>query len=358
MATRKPKSTAAVSQAQTPAALIELAKIKTLPQVRTEFPEETLAELAESIKTYGVLQPVLLRPQGEDYLVIAGERRIRAALIAGLSHVPALVGDADDETAATMQLIENIQREDLSLKDAAAGVLMLYERHKSLAAVGAIVNKSQSWVSKHLAIATRLSHQAQMLLNDGITEDLELLMTVSQIANLHNAWPRIDNLIEKIRAKKAGRKESRALLEQLRTEIEEAKAERKGKGTQQGELSLNEDQAREAKQATWEPGGALGELHDALIDPAHAPVAELVKGWDAKQQKQMARIPQHLEAHKLGQQVKGKTAAVKLRHLAGCLSRRMLLDDPFDMAAFILGAAETELSLQDLATEVHHIFHA
>lgn len=359
MATRKTKTAAAT--AATPANLqfIDLGKIKTLPQVRTEFNDDSLAELAASLKQHGMLQPVLLRPQGQDFLVIAGERRIRAAGIAGLSAVPAIVGQADDETAATMQLIENIQREDLSLKDTAAGVLMLYEKHKALAPVAQIVQKSLSWVSKHLSVATKLSYNAQRLMEDGVTEDLELLMTVSQIENMPNAWPRGSELVGKIEEKKAGRKEARALLEQLRAEVEEAKKERKGKGKPgQGETTAAEDQRRQ--EPVWQPGNALYELHDVLADPLHPPVAELVKLYDVKQQAAMATVPQHVDAwHKGNGLAKAEKngPAVTLRALANYLSREEISNDPFDLAAFILGSMDVKLTLTELATEVHHIMH-
>ena len=88
-------------------------------QPRTRMDEGALYELAESIKAQGIMQPILVRQltQGEhegDYEIIAGERRFRAAKIAGLDEVPVLVRDVPDEAAAAMALIENIQREDLN----------------------------------------------------------------------------------------------------------------------------------------------------------------------------------------------------------------------------------------------------
>lgn len=363
MATRKPKAIAATAPNLQ---FIDLAQIRTLPQVRTEFNDESLAELANSLKTHGMLQPILLRP-GENemqtvdgkpiYLVIAGERRLRAAQIAGLSAVPAIVGQADDEQAATMQLIENIQREDLSLKDTAAGVLTLYEKHKALAPVAQIVQKSLSWVSKHLSIATKLSFHATRLMEQGTTEDLELLMTISQIEALPNAWPRGVELIAKIEEKKAGRKEARALLEQLRKEIDEAKAERKGaKKKQQQELSLNQEQA-EQQRNVWEPGDGLSDLYDQLQNTNPAPIAELIKAFDDKQQKAIATMPAHMDAHRLGKKVHTKTEVEKLRALAGWAIGTGNCD-AFDQAAFILGTMDLKLTLHDLATEAAAIMKA
>jgi ParB family chromosome partitioning protein len=94
---------------------IDLARIKPNPnQPRMHFDEEALDELAESIRQRGVLQPILLRPDGEDYLIIAGERRWRAAQRARIHSIPAIVREIDDSTTAELALIENIQRQDLN----------------------------------------------------------------------------------------------------------------------------------------------------------------------------------------------------------------------------------------------------
>src|SRR5690242_8368823 len=83
-------------------------------QPRTHMDQEALGELAASIKAQGVMQPILVRPvAGDRYEIIAGERRWRAARIAGLGTVPALVRDVPDRQALAVSLIENIQREDL-----------------------------------------------------------------------------------------------------------------------------------------------------------------------------------------------------------------------------------------------------
>ncbi|GIL03662.1 MAG: chromosome partitioning protein ParB [Betaproteobacteria bacterium] len=95
-------------------------------QPRTKMNAEALAELAESIKAQGVMQPILVRPVGADqYEIIAGERRFRAAQMAGLDEVPVLVKDVPDEAALAMALIENIQREDLNPLEEAQGVQRL-----------------------------------------------------------------------------------------------------------------------------------------------------------------------------------------------------------------------------------------
>lgn len=95
---------------------IELSKIKPNPdQPRTIFEEESLEELATSIRALGVIQPITLKETGRDsYMIISGERRYRASLLAGLERIPAYIKTAEDENVMEMALIENIQREDLN----------------------------------------------------------------------------------------------------------------------------------------------------------------------------------------------------------------------------------------------------
>jgi ParB family chromosome partitioning protein len=98
-------------------------------QPRTRMDEGSLYELAESIKSQGIMQPILVRPVGQPgagrYEIIAGERRSRAAKLAGLDEVPVLVKEVPDEAAAVMALIENIQREDLNPLEEAQGLQRL-----------------------------------------------------------------------------------------------------------------------------------------------------------------------------------------------------------------------------------------
>lgn len=99
-------------------------------QPRQEIDNISLAELAASIKTQGIIQPILVRPSsgaGEDYEIIAGERRWRAAQLAGLAEVPIIIKELSDEQAAAIALIENLQREDLNAIDTAQGLQRLID---------------------------------------------------------------------------------------------------------------------------------------------------------------------------------------------------------------------------------------
>jgi ParB family transcriptional regulator, chromosome partitioning protein len=137
-------------------------------QPRTRMDEGSLYELAESIKSQGVMQPVLVRPlTGGRYEIIAGERRFRAAGLAGLSELPVLVRDVPDETAAVMALIENIQRENLNPLEEAQGLQRLTQEfgltHEDAAKA---VGRSRSAASNLLRLL-QLAEPVQQLLLAG-----------------------------------------------------------------------------------------------------------------------------------------------------------------------------------------------
>jgi ParB family chromosome partitioning protein len=145
-------------------------------QPRSRMDEGALQELAESIKAQGVMQPVLVRPIAAKagglrrFEIIAGERRFRAARMAGLEHVPVLVRDVSDEAAAAMSLIENIQREDLNPLEEARGLKRLTDEFgMTHEAVAHAVGKSRSGVTNLLRLLN-LSAPVQQLLLAGDIE--------------------------------------------------------------------------------------------------------------------------------------------------------------------------------------------
>jgi ParB family chromosome partitioning protein len=141
-------------------------------QPRTRMDEGSLYELAESIKSQGVMQPVLVRPLGaQRYEIIAGERRVRAARIAGLAEIPVLVKPVPDEAAAVMALIENIQREDLNPLEEAQGLKRLIDEFRLTHEQAAqAVGRSRSAASNLLRLLN-LAAPVQQLLMAG---DLEM----------------------------------------------------------------------------------------------------------------------------------------------------------------------------------------
>ncbi len=121
-------------------------------QPRRRFSEESLKELADSIREKGLLQPLLVRPKGEGYEVVAGERRYRAALLAGLTEVPALVRDLTDQEALEIALVENLQREDLSPVEEARGYQALLGMGLTQEEVARRVGKARPTVANALRL--------------------------------------------------------------------------------------------------------------------------------------------------------------------------------------------------------------
>jgi ParB family chromosome partitioning protein len=150
---------------------IEIARIHPNPnQPRQQFNEESLAELADSIGQRGVLQPILLRPDGENYQIIAGERRWRAAQRAQLHTIPAIVREIDESTTAELALIENVQREDLNAIEEAEGYRQLVQRHgHTQEDIGKIVHKSRSHVANLLRLLDLPEFVKQSLLQGDIS---------------------------------------------------------------------------------------------------------------------------------------------------------------------------------------------
>ena len=138
-----------------------------------DMSSEALEELAESIRTQGVMQPIVVRPLpgSNSYEIIAGERRWRAAQMAGLESIPAIVREIPDETAIAMALIENIQREDLNPMEEAAALARLKEEFElTHQQVANAVGKSRAMVSNLLRLMS-LEPDTRTLLEHG---DLEM----------------------------------------------------------------------------------------------------------------------------------------------------------------------------------------
>ncbi len=143
--------------ARTPTAVreIPLEKVKPNPgQPRMTFHQDTLQELASSVKEHGVLQPILVRPSGEGYEIIAGERRWRASKLAGKETIPAIVERFDDATALEIALIENLQREDLSpLDESTIYKKMTDELGYSIRQLAGKLGKDKGYVENRLRLA-------------------------------------------------------------------------------------------------------------------------------------------------------------------------------------------------------------
>jgi len=139
-------------------------------QPRRSFPEATLRELADSLRAQGMVQPVVVRPVGDGFELVAGERRWRAAQLAGLHEIPAVVRDLDDRASAAIGLIENVQREELNaLEEAEALARLTGEFELTHQEVAEAVGRSRVAVSNLLRLLD-LHDDLKQLLVDGELE--------------------------------------------------------------------------------------------------------------------------------------------------------------------------------------------
>ncbi|MDI6823349.1 MAG: ParB/RepB/Spo0J family partition protein [Bacillota bacterium] len=147
---------------------IALEQVRPAPgQPRQRVDEEGLAELAQSVRAHGVLQPVLVRPVAGGYELVAGERRWRAAQLAGLKTIPAVVKEVDEAERLELALVENLQREDLNPMEEAAGFRQLLEKFGyTQEQLAARVGKSRSYVANTLRLLA-LAEEVQEMVRAG-----------------------------------------------------------------------------------------------------------------------------------------------------------------------------------------------
>jgi len=198
--------------------LVPLSSVVPNPdQPRKHFAEEALADLAASIKTRGLLQPIVVRRTSDGYGLLAGERRFRAAKIAGLDRVPALIREGDDDLEVA--LIENLQREDLSPLEEAEALALLIERHGyNHREVADLLGKSRPYVSNTLALNKLPESVKADLHREGRNMSREILMGIARQdtpAAAEALWRRIqlDTVsVRRFRAEQTGRNTTRPPL--------------------------------------------------------------------------------------------------------------------------------------------------
>lgn len=162
----------------TVATVAPLARLRPSPNnPRKHFAEESLKELAESIRVHGVLQPLLVRLKGDAYEIVAGERRYRAAKLAGLASVPVTVREIDDRTAAELAVLENVQRSDLTPLEEADGYELLHRRHRyTVEEIAAKIGKSPAYVYARLKLNALTKEARAALEANRITAEHAILL--------------------------------------------------------------------------------------------------------------------------------------------------------------------------------------
>lgn len=228
-------------------------------QSRQNFDQAKLAELADTIREHGVLQPIVVRSKADGYELIAGERRWRAAQLAGITTIPALVREVNDDQAATLILVENLQRSDLNPIEEANGYQTLMERNLNQQDVANVVGKSISAISRSLGLL-KLDETIKEWLRDGQLESAHgrILVSVPKLEQLRLAqlvirrgWSsrQLDAVARKIKEKmdydkRRGRRPTREDpdVARLRERISEhlgTKIEFKTKAKGAGQLVIN-----------------------------------------------------------------------------------------------------------------------
>lgn len=198
--------------------MIPLDMIEVKVQIRETFEDEenTLEDLAASIKVRGVLQPILLRPTDSGYELVAGERRYRATKLAGLDQIPAIIRELTDEEAEDAQLAENIHRKNLSQIEEAKKIQRDLDKLGNVEAVLAKHQKSRAWLSKVLSLLD-LPEQAKRLVTENVSADVEVINAVKIVEKIDPV--KAKELVEELketRGKSNAREKAQAVKEEVK----------------------------------------------------------------------------------------------------------------------------------------------
>lgn len=247
---------------QSIAQFVPLARVTIAANVRTQtgLDKASLNELAESIKTHGLLQPIIVARHEEGFAVIAGQRRTLAAKLAGLTEIQAIVYDeeAAGEDLKAAQIVENLQRENLSLAETCAAVREMLAMVGKPADVSRKLNKSKTWVSKHLTpTGPSFPDAVRELMNAGKCQDLETVLLLGQIAKHSEGGPIIEKLIPMVEAGTIGRAAVANHWESLKQAAQGAldlndEGEGEGKGEGEGEEGEGDDEPTGKATITFE----------------------------------------------------------------------------------------------------------
>ncbi len=202
-------------------------------QPRKNFDEDALMELADSIKQFGLLQPILVQDRKDHYEIIAGERRWRAAKLAGLKEVPVIIKNLSEQEIVEISLIENIQRENLNpIEEAQAYKRLLNEFNLKQDEVAERVSKSRTAVTNSMRLLKLCDEVQQMVINEMITtgharallaiEDAEQQYSIAQkIFDEKLSVREVEKLVKNLNKPEKPKKEENKALEVIYNDIEE-----------------------------------------------------------------------------------------------------------------------------------------
>ena len=240
--------------------LIPLDMIEVKIQIRVEFEDEEnpLSDLANSIKVHGVLQPIVIRQSSTGYILVAGERRYRASVLAGLDSIPAIIRDMTDEEAEDAQLAENIHRKNLTQIEEAWKIQRDLDRLGSIDAVLEKHQKSRPWLSKMLSLL-HLPEQAKRLVTENVSADVEIITAVKTIEK-HNPEKAkaLVNDLKMTRGKENARDKVAAVKEKV-------KPSKKTKEPKEEKKPNRLKKQRELNREPEEQGDKVGIFADAKI---------------------------------------------------------------------------------------------
>lgn len=190
----KKETKSGAEESREPQTLVKITKVEpNREQPRKNFDEDALQELADSIKQFGLLQPILVQDRTDHYEIIAGERRWRAAKLAGLKEVPVIIRNYTDQEIVEISLIENIQREDLNpIEEAQAYRRLLTEFHLKQDEVAERVSKSRAAVTNSIRLLKLSDEVQQMVIDEMIsTGHARALLAVEDPEEQYNLAQRI-----------------------------------------------------------------------------------------------------------------------------------------------------------------------
>lgn len=223
-----------IQQIDSPDKMVNISKVEPNPdQPRKNFAEDELEELADSIKKIGIFQPILVQDKGDHYMIVAGERRWRAALKAGLKEVPVIIKNYTEEEIVIISLLENIQRVDLNPIEEAQTYKKLIDTYKyKQDEVAEKVSKSRTAVTNSMRLL-KLSEEVQQMLIENLissgharallaVEDKELQYDLAQrIIDEKLSVREIEKIIKDINKPKKEKEEKKKKLNFLYKDIEE-----------------------------------------------------------------------------------------------------------------------------------------